>query len=68
MKLSLNRLFYGVMRGSANMAQILEFAGSLHPVRRDTSREAWLVVATITPDKTSVGYNLARLRGSNAKN
>ena len=43
-------------------------APTMQPVRRDTSREAWAVVATVTPDKVSVGYDLAKLWVSDAKN
>ena len=40
----------------------------MQPVRRDTSREAYVVVGTMVPDKVSVGYDLAKLWVSNAKN
>ena len=43
-------------------------APTMQPVRRDTSREAWGVVATIAPDKVSVGYDLGKLWVSDAKN
>lgn len=41
---------------------------TMQPVRRDTSREAWGIVAAIVADKVSVGYDLGKLWVSNAKN
>lgn len=43
-------------------------APTMQPVRRDTSREAYLIVGTIAPDKISVGYDLGKLWISNARN
>ncbi|HRE16556.1 MAG TPA: HD domain-containing phosphohydrolase, partial [Rhodocyclaceae bacterium] len=40
---------------------------AMQPVRRDTSREAFAVSATVAPDKVSVGYDLGKLWVTNAK-